>query len=66
MVPTLGMNTVPVLLLFAAPSKSASSHAKERVEHVMIGPAPANVAAKMKSGPTERRRRIDRRWRGIR
>src|SRR5262245_55329428 len=36
---------------------------EERVGHVTMGPGSANVAAKIKSGPTERRRRIDRRWR---
>src|SRR5215475_1967828 len=36
-------------------------HTQEGVSHVTIGPGPANVAANIKSGPTERRRRIDRR-----
>src|SRR5262249_24465005 len=33
--------------------------AKEGVGHVTVTPGPANVAANIKSGPTERRRRID-------
>jgi bifunctional non-homologous end joining protein LigD len=34
-------------------------NAEERVGHVAMSPDPANVAAKVKSGPTEWRRRID-------
>src|SRR5262249_15784109 len=35
-------------------------HTQEGVGHVTIGPGPANVAANIKSGPTERRRCINR------
>src|SRR5262249_37294911 len=41
---------------------SVADVAQEKgVGHATMGPGPANVAAKIKSGPTERRRRIDRR-----
>src|SRR5262245_61616980 len=39
---------------------------EEGVGHVTVSPGSANVATKIKSGPTERRRRIDRRRRRIR
>jgi hypothetical protein len=48
-------------LLFPLPK----SPKKQGVGHVTVSPSPANVAAKIKSGPTERRRRIDRRRRRI-
>src|SRR5436190_8449970 len=35
---------------------------KEGIGHVTVSPGPANVAAKVKTGPTERRSRIDQ-WR---
>src|SRR5262249_34739426 len=38
---------------------------EERFGYVTVSPGSANVAAKIKSGPTERRRRVDRRRGGI-
>src|SRR5262249_52228675 len=43
---------------YAVAVSAAKVHAQEGVDHVTIGPGPANVAAKIKSGPTERRRCI--------
>src|SRR5262249_56987600 len=65
-----GVADLPVVPELASPDEYAVAisvvevHAQEGVEHITIGPGPANVAANIKSGPTERWRRID--WRGRR
>src|SRR5215471_20358258 len=63
---------LPVVPDLASPDEyavvvSVAEVAQEKgVGHVTVSPVSANVATKIKSGPTERRRRIDRRRRRIR
>src|SRR5262249_61817515 len=67
-----GVAALPVVPDLASPDEYAVAvsvvevPAQEGVEHITMGPGPANVAANVKSGPTERRRRIDWRRRRIR
>src|SRR5262249_2846124 len=51
---------------YAVVVSAAEVRAEERVEHITMSPGSPNVAAKIKSGPTDRRRRIDRRRRRVR
>src|SRR5262249_17441893 len=63
---------LPVVAELASPDEhapvvpAAKVHAQEGVGHVAVSPGRANVAARIKSGPTEWRRCIDRRRRRIR
>ena len=63
---------LPVVPELASPDEHAvvvsapEVRAEEGVCHITVSPSPPNVAAKINSGPTERRRCIDRRRRRIR